>query len=513
MSSLTQLKKHIRHISGVEWFHNCMAYRNIFSGVWLSARYTQGVDRGRLIKALKMIIRDQPWLLANVFYDVEGSRFTSSWALIDEIDLDSIVEFITTDDYVEDDPKCPLNEKTVQQIIGDGLGCMARKRDRVLWKVVVVNKVEVVFFWDHVLMDGKTAYFFHELLLKYLRELEHSDEETQITEQNNVVRTADLAAEKDIVLPPSPDDMMTYKPHFFYLLNVLIVQYLPRFFWPRDIRHQWKVLPPFDTTPEEIPERFEFPNNQIGVINMTSEETSNVIRLCKANHTTVTIYLSVLITDCISHFSGKKTIRMNIAADYRRSIPKDSKYLNGRDPDKLWGFLATTVEGNYNDEKPTSMWEKLSTFSKEFPKLITPQNLIKESFVSVMEIVPNMYRFLNNWVYTKGINPMFFSNLGYMKPEYKQDSKYNIERMAFMTCAKGVSSIIDSVTTNYNNSPVLTVTVSAAANFIRSSNQKSIDSLCDEIRERLRAPENDFEPQVQKLSIESYNTDDKKKSD
>ncbi len=512
MTSLAQLQKHIRNISGVEWFHNCMAHRNIFSGVWLSARYTQELDRGMLIQALKLIIKEQPWLLANVFYDVRGSRSTTSWALIDEIDLDSIVEFITTDDYVKDDPKSPLNEKIIQQIIGDGLGCMARKRDRVLWKIAVVNKVEVVFFWDHVLMDGKTAYFFHELLLKYIRELGDSDENTHTTEHNNIVRTVDIAAEKDIELPPSPDDMMTYKPHFFYLLNVLIVQYLPRFFWPRNIRNQWKVLAPFETKPKEVPEVFQFPNNQIGVINLSSEETSNVISLCKANNITVTTYLSVMITDCISHFSGQKTIRMNIAADTRRSIPKDSKYLNGKDPSKIWGFLATTVEGNYNDEKSTSMWEKLKTFNREFAELVTPQNLIKESFISIMEIVPNMYKFLTGWCYAKAINPMFFSNLGYMKPEYKEDSKYNVERMTFMTCAKGVSSIIDTVTTNVNNSPLLTVTVSAARNFLRSSNQKSIDSLCEEIRERLCDPEDDFEPvEVQEVLIDT--DDDKKKND
>ncbi len=494
----------IRPPTANEWFHAVMCHRHLFSGVWIGTRYSKELNKNELIQALKGVIIDHPWLLANLFYSSpKVKRSDARWELIEQLDLENVVEFCNTDECAMDDPKSYLNKKNVVDIIGEGLGDTTNQKNGVLWRLIVVNNTEVCLFFNHALMDGKSAHFFHQSLLYHLRLLESSPAlNIGNTEKDNIIKISDLG--ENIVIPPNPDEMMSVKPNFLYILGILAIEYLPRIFWPRSCRTQWKVPPPLTATPDVFPEKFSLPRLQIQFINLNSQETSSIIRVCKANHVSVTTYLSVLVTDCVSHFSGQKCMRMNIAADFRKSIPKSSykTHLKGIEPKKVWGFYATTVEGCYNDEKATPFWEKVSKFSNELKRLTTPSKLLSESFISLTGFLPDLYNYLDKWCVCKNINTVYFSNLGYIKYDYSADSKFNIERMSFCTASTSASLIVDAVTTNDNDIPMLSLSLSGGDTLLRGSNQRTIDSLVDELRQRLKSPEKDFnlDPKLMSLS-------------
>ncbi len=72
-------------------------------------------------------------------------------------------------------------------------------------------------------------------------------------------------------------------------------------------------------------------------------------------------------------------------------------------------------------------------------------------------LFPNTYKFLDMVASNKREDAMLLSNLGLVKFDYKQESKFNIERMNFMANGPFTAITIDVITTNSTGSPVMSI--------------------------------------------------------
>ncbi len=496
--------QHIRHASHVEWFYNVATCRNIFGCVTQSCRYSNPVSKERLIYALRCVIIEQPWLLANMFYkSPEVSCKEVSWRLIEELDINNIVEYRYTKESPDDDPKSPLNSKDVSTIVNRGMSDNDNRMDAVQWKIIVYNDVEICLVFDHGLIDGITAYLFHELLLKYIRQQESLNIDYSL--EKTTVGIKDLPADGDatLLLPPDPDSLIKYWPSTLFLITTLVSQYLPRFFWPSSCRSLWAAPGALPKASEYkvIPKKPDVPPVHSEIINLTVEETKNIIKACKKHNVTITAFLTTLTTECVSHYlnlnptnTTPTPIRFNILANTRKCISPSNPKLNGIIPSRVWGFHATAVSGTYRDDNnSTTLGEKIIAFSSELHEMVKPKYLLTKSFNSLIEAVPKVFNFFTGWFTDPSINPIFWSNLGYKKFEYDSNSKYNIERMSLVTGVPGIGLLVDAVTTNYKDSPIMTLSLTASCMLLRGAKtkleKKDISDLAKEIRELLKSPD------------------------
>ncbi len=508
--------QHIRNVGCVEWFYNVAICRHLFGSVSESCRYSNPISKERLIYALRCIIMDQPWLLANMFYkSPEVGCNEASWALIEELDLNSVVDYRYTTETVEDDPKSPLTSKAASTMLNRGKPENDNRTDAVQWRIIVYNDIEVCLVFDHGIFDGITAYMFHELLLKYLRQQESLNVDYSLQKITIGVKDIPVPTDRDAtsLFPPHPDRVIKYSPSKLFLINNVIGQYLPRFFWPHSLKRLWTIPGAIPNVSEYkvIPKTPDLPPVQSEIINLTEQETDKILKACKKHNVTVTAFLTTLTAECVSHYfdlnPSNKTptpIRFTILANTRKCISPSNPNLNGIEPSRLWGFHATGVSGTYHDDNnSTTLGEKIIAFGSELRELVQPKNLLTKSLNALIEFIPSSFNFFTYWLRDPTFNLIYWSNLGYHKFEYNPNSKYNIERMTLAAGVPGVGFMVEAATTNYKDSPVMTLTFTASSMFLRGvRNQppkKDISEFVKEMRELLKIAD---EVMDKKTSIE-----------
>ncbi len=472
-----QKSSFIRPLSIGEWTFMLLQYRNLFGYITVTSRYTKPIKRFEIMKAIKLIIIDNPWLLSNVFTDnVKCKPKDCQWRYVEKVELNDIVQFIHVNDNdidQKDDNKAKLDPKVCSDILSYSLNL--NNKNALLWKIIIVNEVEVCFLFNHGMFDAMSGVFIQKQILETLRR----NENTPFKEDNlsTIITRYDLPEKVPHIHDPAA--LLPYSSSALFLLKTISLQLLPNFLKPKYLRFK-RFGPPIENfrniNDDKIQERFNQKGNvKIAIINLNTIETENIIKACKKKEVTVTSFLNIAGVKTISKILKSNNLLYQTAVDLRRIISVEnsnliSKYTN-KTSKELIGFLNTTLDLYYDDEKSNkiSFWENVSKHRKDVLKQLTSDFIFKKTLGSLVfsPFFPKTgYKATNLFAISKRTSSFVLSNLGYQHTKYLSNSKFNVERMTFVTYSVwGCAALkIDCITTNNNNSPVMTLSLQCGPN-------------------------------------------------
>ncbi len=494
MSEDLQLQNVIRSPNSLEWSHVVLSDRNISCSVCVSSRYEKPLLKTDLFRALRKVILTQPWLLANLFYksvkDSDPSQI--KWALIDELDLTDIVEFKTTTKSAEDDSKSPLTSFEVLQMSATRFA-ETNKRDKPLWKIIVYNNIEVCLLFSHAIMDGMSAMKIQRLLLHNLRLLD-TENANLSTIENNYTKITPADFHGKFQFPPDSNNLITYKPSLSFLLFMLLIHFLPQFLLPKSQKQLGIVPPLLKISSEEkelpIPEKVTCPSPQVAIINLSSAETAKIMKECKLHNVTVTSFLSIIMAEAVSHFSGQRHMQIFMAANSRKCISDLAPELNGTNPDDVLGAgYSALMASIYNKDHPKTLSGQITKFNETLKVMKTPENL-KTRSMNCFSRFDGMYKYTEGLFTSDSQTSLCVSNLGYQRTECIPNSRFNVERMTFFNGSPGNPLHYNIITTNsVDDLPLMTISVMVGDNLLRASNQTCITSLIEDIKRMVKTPD------------------------
>ncbi len=452
----TQRDDIIRPVDAVEWYYGLMSYRGLFGSVELTSRYTKPVTKPEIIRALKSIILKNPWLLANIYCDdIKGEASDCVWKYIEKVDLNDVVEFQYLKNEQEEDPDSPLNSELVSKMIHHSfLRANINKTDVVLWKVVVLNDVEVCFIYDHGLLDGRSGQSIQLSIFETLRELEN------VPLDDNMITTIGRSDLPEIVPHINNPNVIPYKGKLSYLLWAVLLPMLPHFLRPKELRYTPAAPPiPVAEQAKGIPVQMDFGKGKVELLHLTAEETQNIINVCKKNKSSVTSFINQAGIEAVSKVTGVNKLRHQTPLDARKCISPSDPYIRKSDPRRILGFYTSIFDSYYDRNSTETFWQKVIRHTEEIKRKSEVKFILTRTLPCLVYsfLFPNTYKFLDMVATDKREYTMWLSNLGYVKFDYKEESKFNIERMDFMSSAAFNAIIIDVVTTNNNGSPVMSI--------------------------------------------------------
>ncbi len=477
----------IRPLTYLEWYYGLMSYRGLIGSVTVTARYAKPMTKPEVIRAVKSVIIKNPWLLANVFTDnIRGEPTDCVWKYAEKIDLNDVVQFINVKNGQEEDPKSPLSSKLVTDMLHRSfLWSDMNKTDKVLWKIIVLNDVELCLVYDHGLLDGKSGQSFQMSIFETLREFENIP-----LEDNMVTTVGQSDLPEDVPHINDPDCMLHYKGALSYLLFAALLPMIPNMFRPRRLRY--KPAPPPIPKSEQakgIPEQIEFEKAKVELLHLTTEETQNIIKACKQHNSTVTAFVNIAGIDVISRVTGINKIRHQTPIDARKCISPSNPTLRGTDKKRVLGFFTSIFDSYYDRKSKRTFWQKVIEHTNEIKSKTTDDFIYTSTLPCLVKspLFPGTYKFLDQVATQKRDYTMWLSNLGYVKLDYKEESKFNVERMNFMFAGAFNAVIVDCITTNNNGSPVMSLYFHDGPNSLK--NRSDLTKIKELVKEMITDPE------------------------
>ncbi len=462
MSSLhiTERTKPIRSLNASEWFYTTLGYRGLLGSVSVTSRYTKPLSKLELIRALRPVILENPWLLANVFTEsMEANPEDCYWKYIDEVDLNDVVKFINVTNVHDEDPKSHLDNSTVNKLISHNFSI--NTVNGLLWRIVVVNETELCFIFDHGIFDGMSGQIFQEFLLESLRKWENFP-----LKHEEITTIGKFDLPEMVTHVNNPAAFLPYSGSISYLLKTVFLPVIPKFLRPHYLRYTPLPSPlPKKRQNSPIPVKLNLDPVKFTLVNLTHEETKNIINACKKNNSTVTAFINIAIVEAISNITKEDTLLHDTPVNVRRLISQDNPALNNLNPKHVLGFFTSIIDSYYHKDFSHTFWDKVKENTEDIKKKTNKKYLMTYTLPCLFSsFIFNSYKAATSMAVSNRESSLTVSNLGFHKVDYKQESKFNVERMTFFTYSQYAGVLVDCVSTNNNNSPVMTVYIQAGPN-------------------------------------------------
>ncbi len=493
----------IRSLNPGEWYFTVLEHRHLSGGVMVSARYDKPLNKQEVVRALRSVLLDEPWLLVNLFNagDFKGIAKDVYWKYIDEINLNDVVEFQNVKNSQTDDVQSPFSSSLITDFLYKSpFDLNFGKSDKVLWKLIILNEIEICFIYSHGLQDGESGSIFQRNLFNKLRKFENipfkDDDTTKIGKKD---------IPKDIQQINNSDLYLHYKLSTSFLIKLASLPILPNFLKPRHMKYI-TFPPPLSVEKQSkyngtLPDVLELGPVKSIFVNLNGIETKNIIKACKKNKTTVTAFLNIASIEVISNFLNKDILMHQVPIDTRKYINKDKIESNS-----IIGFFTNLVEFYYDKKltKHQSFWDKVRNNSKQLKQEISTNKVFNNTLASILysPIFNNPFKLTNSLSISNLLASLSISNLGFEKFIYNKNSKFNIKRMSFsFYCTYGIASVlIDVITTNYNDDePVMTLYFQTGNNCFKF---EELEKITEKIKEKitdLNLLEGDFENSDQEI--------------
>ncbi|UNI20860.1 Alcohol acetyltransferase [Purpureocillium takamizusanense] len=328
----------IRNLSCSELYQAAVHLLGQYVGAVISCRYavpphlrSQDADaelRLALEAALAQTVLDHPLLQCGIIN--EDSR-KPSFVELDAVDFANHVDWVTLD--ASDDLHGALRstlEARISRNYPDGA-------TRPGWRVVVLQPhpggdsavLEVVFLYNHIVVDGMSGKIFHETLLHHLNSQDPQEPVPNL--DRRVLHLVDTAAR----FPPAPETVTAYPISIYFFVGALWKAFRPNFFAAREgLLAKWAPiqLKPYKTN--------------LRVVTVGSGSLCNILRLCRANKTTLTGLLHGIALLSFARQLDVATapgFESGTAIDMRRSTPKAPDGYPWYDPSRTACNILSTI--------------------------------------------------------------------------------------------------------------------------------------------------------------------------
>ncbi len=476
----------IRSLNNLEWSHALLGYRDLLGSNMVTATYTTSLSKRDLVGAIRCVILENPWLLANIFtHDLKGSSHNCYWRYINEVNLNDVVEFR----YINNNTRVKLYSSLVSNLVHRSFTWKGfNKRDELLWKVVVINDIELCFIFDNSLLDGKSGDIVQLSILKILRNLENVPSNQKELYLKTIGRS-DLPA----LIPHinDPQIYLNYNYSIPYLLKTIILPKITDLLTPKKLKYSFfNPLIPNLKDPSNVPEKIIFDNDndndsldpKLTIINLSTIETKNIINSCEDHNVSVTAFLNIVAIRAVNKVLKKRRLIYQSLIDSRNCISPSNSILNlnQKSSNILLGNFFSIIKCHYDEQKfnTISFWKHVLKNDRELKRKSLKKNIKKKSLtcliLSSSIYISNVYKYINKLVISKRDAIVTIANLDHdnrdLDLQFNKLSKFNIERMSFITGAALETILIQSITTtnttNTNNSPVMTLYFQAGINSI-----------------------------------------------
>ncbi|GMM28968.1 hypothetical protein DAMA08_016840 [Martiniozyma asiatica (nom. inval.)] len=205
--------KPYRDLAPIELFFYWRTVDRYFSNFRVGAEYSQELDEETVFKALNYMCYKYSSFAANV-YDFgvkDKAGFTGKMQLMDKFRLEDVLTVIN-------DPQ--ENCETQIDKIHDYFFEYAGKEP--LWKVVLINKKQLLFYCDHVPFDGNSAFNFHRVFGEALRIVNNTKTIDEYVGMESILYDSSKIS-GDWFVQPSPFEILdSTVPFKRYLYEVLL---------------------------------------------------------------------------------------------------------------------------------------------------------------------------------------------------------------------------------------------------------------------------------------------------
>lgn len=291
------------------------AYRTWFKAVapvMVGAEYSHPLEKNVLYPALTSLISDEALLGASI--EIKPAPPSHRMVKIGSVDLDKVVTYKDSeklDDLVN--AYYSSNEISYNQL------------ELPLWRVMVLNKTLLLFWFDHALLDGTSGALFHQLLLAKLNQTNGTGEfhSTVPVSKSPLDKTFDNLAK----LRPPPNK----------LAKLLFKELIWNNVKPKR-KYAWDGFEP------------KYPVASITAFGSLSiEQSAKLLAIARNNNTTINGIMVALMleaaADCVPEkfvkkSTGETEITFSIAINNRGKPPMDPKYR-----DLKFGNFVTACDG------------------------------------------------------------------------------------------------------------------------------------------------------------------------
>lgn len=422
--------KQFRKLGGVESFfywrskdHHCANFR-------VGAQYSKEIKVESIYKALSHMCYKYNALATNVFNDgILDRTGAGTLQLMDKFKLKDVLTVV-------DDPKenCETQIDRVHNYYFPYGG------SEPLWKIVLINKKQVLFYCDHVPFDGTAATNFHKILMETLNNIEKTETKNEFIGMESIVYDSSKVI-GDNHLPPSPSEILDSTVPVSRHAYELALHNLPLSLskWVRHWFSDNKYAHLMDYIPRKVPPPGV--DDRPAWLHLSPEKVKKLLKLCRDNNTKITALLSV-----ISMLSAKDFIAGH---DNRLCWPVNLR-------DRIDTEKASNLCSNYTPEFGLYIgfvFAELPAVEKIFPNGKINWEVVKYVHDTIHNNAIRSYDTMglfdtyNSRVYLEGMygaiekgdsNPLvyFLSNIGNVKAEAKE-GEIEIERVWFDQEADG----------------------------------------------------------------------------
>lgn len=318
----------LRTLDVLEKYYYWRTQLKYYSNCRIVAEYNVVLSEETVFTALEQMLRSFPQLCTKI----SSNGFKAQ--LNENICFGDVVEFIE-DDRLND------SEVLLNKFHNNAFNL---NEDSVLWRLKIVNKKVVVFYYDHILYDGGSGKNFHE---EFAKALATPDGKSilKYKDMNSLVFQLSYLDSLKYSIMPSPFQVINYSPRWCTLIYAIFQDLAPQFV-TKFIRFWFEKQPyanlltyrnfSFDSSGLKC----NTGNNRCKIINIPSSELKLLLKLCKDHNVKLTSL--IVIIGQMSMGAVLKT-----TDDLKTSVPVDIRKFIDLDKGKEISPMFSDVFGIY----------------------------------------------------------------------------------------------------------------------------------------------------------------------
>ncbi|GMM27762.1 N-acetyltransferase [Martiniozyma asiatica (nom. inval.)] len=272
--------KPYRELAPIELFFYWRNVDRYYSNFSVGAEYSQELDTETVFKALNYMCYKYSSLASNV-YDFgikDKAGFTGRMQLMDKFKLKDVLTII-------EDPKenCETQMDKVHKYYFDYAGTEP------LWKVILINKKQLLFYCDHLPFDGNSAFNFHRVFGEALRVVRNTQTADEYIGMESILYDSSKI-NGDWFLQPSPFFVLDSKVPFKRYVYELILALMPHWISKR-VRYffggnPYKKIMHYDSRSLPPPGA-----DKSAWLHIPTEKLDKLLKVCRQNNVRLTSLL------------------------------------------------------------------------------------------------------------------------------------------------------------------------------------------------------------------------------
>ncbi|GMM31444.1 hypothetical protein DAMA08_041890 [Martiniozyma asiatica (nom. inval.)] len=464
--------KAFRKLSGVESYMYWRTVDSHAASFRVGAKYSKEISVESLYKALSHLCYKYNNLSVNIYDDkIKDKTGAGVLQFMDTITLKDVLTIV--DDKKEN---CETQIDKVHNYY------FTYGSAEPLWKIILINKKELLFYCDHVPFDGMAAANFHKLLIKNLNNIENIESKDEFIGMESILFDYSKTPE-NWSLPPDAADIIESKLSFarhLYEMGVMVLpfslsKWIRYFFSDNKYAHKMDYNPRSLSSPgvDDKAEWVYLPHNRV----------EKLAQLCRLNNVKISSLLSLLIMIAAKDILKGHDNTLSLATNIRDLIDVDKAVKLCPNFNSEIGCYAglvhfdlPAIEKVFPDGKID--WDVVKTMHEYLHKYSPRSYELSDIFktYNVRKILQSKFDYIKKG--NSDLLAFFLSNLGDMSIDTK-DGDIDIDRMWFDHENNGGIIWINAATAKQGMSLSIRTHVPEWRKLVRSETEKLLYSLTE----------------------------------